>query len=98
MSAIWNSYSKSETARSPLSTRLCAVLLHIADQQARKWLHRDSRLVLKVLAGHLHPLFQGEERAFGAVFGHCDHNLVKDIQTALDQADVAEGQWVKCSG
>ena len=44
MFAIWNSYSKSETARSPRSTVWIALAPHVLDEERVERVHLDARV------------------------------------------------------
>ena len=58
MPAIWNSYSKSETARKPAQDDARALLVDEIHQQARKRHDFDVRIRREHLARHRHALVE----------------------------------------
>ena len=62
MSAIWNSYSKSEMARRPRTITEAPTLLRVVHEQAREGVDLHARLAPVGLADDLHPLLDREQR------------------------------------
>ena len=65
MSAIWNSYSKSLTARSPRTTIEAPTFRAKSTSRPSKDSKRDPRLVADRGAKHVQPLLHRKERLLG---------------------------------
>ena len=98
MSAIWYSYSKSLTARSP---RISDRRVHAAreiHEQALELANLDARLVANRGANELHPLLDREQRLLGDVDGDGDDEAIDESETAADEVLVAARDRVERAG
>ena len=89
MRAIWNSYSKSLTARRPRTTTEAPDLLGEVGQQPFEGLDRDPGLGADGGAEHRQPLLHREERLLGGIGGHRDDDPVGQREAPADQVLVA---------
>ena len=101
IATIWNSYSKSETARSP---RMIIWALHCSAKCISRFVER-SRLdldpvgqFLGLVEHHLGALFQRKERPFTLVDGYADDQLVDQLHSPADDVEVAIGDRVERAG
>ena len=100
MPTIWNSYSKSATARSP---RMMIPAPTSRAQSISRFSNGWTTISPPVLAmiaaafglDHRHPLFQAEQRALVAVDRDADHQPVDQRHRALDDVDMAERDGVE---
>ena len=100
MPTIWNSYSKSETARRPR-------MITLAPTSAAQWISRFSNGCATISTpaaaadrrafrlDHRHPLLEVEHRPLVAVDGDADDQPVHQAAGAADDVDVAEGDRVE---
>ena len=64
-------------------------------QKAGKGVNSDPRLVLEHIADQGYPFVKGEQGVFLGVAGNRYDDLVKDLQTPLDNVQVAIGYRIE---
>ena len=89
MSAIWNSYSKSDTARMPRTMQSACSRCDEVDEEAVERRDAHARHARRRLVDHLEPLLHVEERLLGRIGDHGHDQLVEDAQATLDEIEVS---------
>ena len=97
MSAIWNSYSKSETARRPRTTAPRPHPVHEVDEQAREALDPAVGLATmpRIISTRSSTVNSG---LFSSLLQHGHHHLVEHRAAALDDVEVAVVDGVEGPG
>src|SRR5689334_11813975 len=85
MSAIWSSYSKSETAHHDAG----ADPVHEVHEEAGEALHPAGAIAAHQPADRRHPLLHREQRLLLLVVEHGHQQLVEHGTAALDDVEVA---------
>jgi hypothetical protein len=97
MPANWNSYSKSDTARSPRQDDARILGADEIHQQTAKAMDAHVGVTRQNVARHGHALFQGEERLLAAAVGDADDQLVEHQRRTPHQILMSAREGIKCS-
>jgi hypothetical protein len=89
MSAIWNSNSKSETARRPRTDGGRLLLHSETDEQSIERLDLHAIPVADRCREQFEPLRQAEERLLLIVYRDCHDHFIEQLPRALDDVEVA---------
>ncbi len=96
---IWNSHSKSEIARSPLTIVVRAPAAGEVDDQLGEDVHLDVAVLVQGVAEELDALLDGEHRPLVVrVADDADDDAVEDAGRALDHVQVAVRDGVVAAG
>ena len=98
ISAIWNSNSKSDTARRPADDDLRLAPRDVVDEQAVERVHFDVRLFLEDRPRDLDPLGHREQRRLLRVHQDRDDDPIEQARAARDDVHVTVGQRIERPG
>src|SRR4026209_2336894 len=109
MSAIWNSYSKSDTARRPrisaLARRPRAAKQRagpppagVLDEQTVECIHLDVRVFAEHLPNDLDALLGGKQRLLFGVDQHGDDDSLEQMRAAENDVDMTVRQRIERPG